>query len=385
MEKLKRFFSVLHHPPLAPLAAITLFALWGCLLIYAAKAFGNDPSYFAGRQLVWLGLGCVVFCGTAMIPFRYYEKYALWIFGSAVLILFGVLLFGKKINGMTGWFEVSHDILFQPSEFAKGAMILVLSCIAGKKAWQGDNWRDFVKILLPSLLCCGLVLLEPDLGSAVVIAGAFLIVFFIAGGDLKYILLCVGGVIAAAVTFLLMRPYAMQRVMDFFNNDGDAWHIQQFLYTLARGGVTGSSEGGALWANAYLPLPHTDSLYATIVEAAGFIGGLIVLGLFLMVGFLFSRLAQRGNLSKSAAIYINAIGMLYLLQALLHISVNLVMLPTTGITLPLLSYGGSSLISTLAAFGIAFSAIRSQMKVAQDPAAAAAGDAAPEQERSGSA
>ena len=366
---------MIQHPPLAPLAAITLFALWGCLLIYTAKAFGNNPAYFAGRQLIWLGIGIAVFCITVMIPFYYYEKWASWIYCFAVLVLVGVLIFGKKINGMTGWFELGDDILFQPSEFAKGAMILFLSSLAGKDEWNGRHGRSFVKVLLPALICCGLVMLEPDLGSALVISGAFLIVFFIAGGDLKYILLCIAGVGAAAITFLFMRPYAMKRITDFFSSDGEVWHLKQFLYTLARGGWTGSSEGGALWANSYLPLPHTDSLYATIVEAAGFVGGLIVLGLFVLLGILFSCMAQRDNISRSAAIYVSTIGMLYLMQALLHISVNLVMVPTTGITLPLLSYGGSSLISTMIAFGVAFSAIRSHKTTVTQ---SAAGDAAPE-------
>ncbi len=376
MEKVKRIFSMIQHPPLAPLAAITLFALWGCLLIYTAKALGNNPAYFAGRQLIWLGIGIAVFSIAAMIPFYYYEKYAALIFCFAMSVLVGVLIFGKKINGMTGWFEVGKDILFQPSEFAKGAMILFLSALTGSKSWDGKKGISFLKVLLPALICCGLVLLEPDLGSALVISGAFLIVFFIAGGDLKYILLCITGAAVAAVSFLFTHPYAMKRITDFFSNDSDAWHLRQFLYTLARGGWTGSSDGGALWANAYLPLPHTDSLYATIVEAAGFVGGFIVLGLFVLLGFLFCCMAQRDNISRAAAIYINAIGMLYLMQALLHISVNLVLLPTTGITLPLLSYGGSSLISTMIAFGVAFSAVRNRITAHQQTAA---GDAAPEQ------
>lgn len=371
---------MIQHPPLAPLAAITLFALWGCLLIYTAKAFGNNPAYFAERQLIWLGMGIAVFCITVMVPFYYYEKYAALIFCAAMLVLVTVLIFGKKINGMTGWFEVGKDILFQPSEFAKGAMILFLSSLAGKDGWDGKSCRCFLKVLLPALICCGLVVLEPDLGSALVISGAFLIVYFIAGGDLKYILLCIAGVAVTAITFLWVRPYAMKRITDFFGNDGNAWHLKHFLYTLARGGWTGSNEGGALWANAYLPLPHTDSLYATIVEAAGFVGGLLVLGLFVLLGILFCGMAQRDSIRRSAAIYINAIGMLYLLQALLHISVNLVLIPTTGITLPLLSYGGSSLVSTMIAFGVAFSAVRSRNTIIPQTAA---GDAAPEP-RSGS-
>ena len=369
---------MIQHPPLAPLAAITLFALWGCLLIYTAKALGNNPAYFAGRQLIWLGIGIAVFSIAAMIPFYYYEKYAALIFCFAMSVLVGVLIFGQKINGMTGWFEVGKDILFQPSEFAKGAMILFLSALTGSKSWDGKKGISFLKVLLPALICCGLVLLEPDLGSALVIAGAVLIVLFLAGCDLKYIFLCMGGAVVAAIMFLWMRPYAMKRLTDFFSSDGESWHLQQFLYTLARGGWTGSEDGGAIWANAYLPLPHTDSLYATIVEAAGFVGGLIVLGLFVLLGILFHCLARRDNISRPAALYINAIGMLYLLQALLHISVNLVLIPTTGITLPLLSYGGSSLVSTLIAFGIAFSAIRSHRTDADT------GDAAPEQS-SGSA
>ncbi|MBO5958808.1 MAG: FtsW/RodA/SpoVE family cell cycle protein, partial [Lentisphaeria bacterium] len=199
---------------------------------------------------------------------------------------------------------------------------------------------------------------------------------------LKFIALYLTGGVAASIVFVTMNPYALKRVLDFFaGKGGGKWHHEQFLYSLARGGWTGSSEG-ALWSNAYLPLPHTDSLYATIVESSGFIGGMIVLFLFLMIGFLFCRLAGRDGMSRCGKLYAGTVGLLCLVQALLHISVNLVILPTTGITLPFLSYGGSSLISTFAAFGIAFSAMRqgeNRLDVESSTTAGPYGDAAPEQ------
>ncbi len=331
---------------LSALAAVCLFVLWGCLLIYTSQAMGENPFRFMQRQLHWLAIGAVLFTTAAVLPFRYWKKAARPYFLLILLSLVLVLMFGTRINGMRGWF-LYGDWMFQPSEFAKGALLLYLSVQCGK--------RPVLPLLIPTLICCGLVLLEPDFGSAVILFAVYLTVACTAGVRRGAIF---GSLIipaAGAGLFLLWQPYARQRIFSYLLQDGDTWHLQQFKAALARGGITGSEDPGTIWANGYLPLPHTDSLYAAMVEASGLLGGLIVLFLFLAMVYLFGKLA--GKLEGTAAVFLFSAGAVYAIQALLHISVNVLLLPATGVTLPLLSYGGSSLISTMLTLGIAVSAV----------------------------
>lgn len=348
----------LPHPPVSALAALSVVALWGCLLIYTSRALGESPMYFAGRQLVWLCAGAGVFLLAGAMPFRFWRKAALYLFFCSAVLLAIVLFWGKRVNGMSGWFELGGWITVQPSEFAKGMLLLYLSTLAAKDG-DAPEWKTFLRMLIPSLICCALVLLEPDFGSAFLMFCGFLIVCFTAGKPVRYlagtVLLCAG----AAAVFLRRHPYALKRVFDFLSGGEGAWHAANFKFALGRGGLIGSGDGAALWSNGYLPFPHTDSLYATIVESSGLVGGLIVLTLFVLFGLLFVRMSKKPGLPADASVYICSIGMLYLTQALLHMGVNTVLLPTTGVTLPVLSYGGSSLVSTFLALGAAFSAERS--------------------------
>lgn len=342
-------------PPVGALAALSVMALWGCLIIYTARALGESPAYFVSRQLVWLSFGAAAFLAAAAIPFSIWKASApiLWLLAGAGMT--AVLLWGERINGMQGWFVLPGRVYVQPSEFAKGALVLLLCAMRRTDSERARFW----KMLCCTAVFCVLVLMEPDLGSCLILFAAFLIVYFLTGGA-YWRLLCAGALFAgAALVFALLNPYAWKRLSDYVSGDSTAWHLRQFQYALAHGGLTGSPGGNALWSNAYLPLPHTDSLYATIVESSGLIGGLIVLTLFVVLGMMFVRMARKRMLTAEAGAYIASIGFLYLAQALLHISVNVVLLPTTGVTLPILSYGGSSLLSTMIALGVCFSAVRS--------------------------
>ncbi len=355
---------------LSALTAVCLFVLWGCLLIYTSQAMGENPFRFLQRQLHWLAVGAVFFTAAAILPFRYWQKAAKPYFLLILLCLVLVLMFGTSINGMRGWF-LYGEWMFQPSEFAKGALLLYLSVQCGKR-------RAALPLLIPALLCGGLVLLEPDFGSAVILFAVYLTVACTAGISWRAIGASLLIPAAGAGLFLVCQPYAWQRISSYLFQEGDTWHLQQFKTALARGGITGCEEQGTIWANGYLPLPHTDSLYAAMVEASGLLGGLIVLFLFLAMVYLFGKLARK--LEGAAAVFLFSAGAVYAIQALLHISVNVLLLPATGVTLPLLSYGGSSLISTMLTLGIAVSAVFSspQESVPHTESLASNGQSEPE-------
>ena len=350
------------HFPAAGLIALFVVGLWGCLLIYAARAMSASPEFFVWKQMAWLAAGCLGFAGSAAIPFPWFLKYRNTLFRITLAALILVLIFGEKMRGMTGWFVLPGPIFFQPSEFAKPIFILLLAATSADRSFSTERKRFLYQILVSASFCL-LILAEPDFGSASLFYLGMLTVLWLQGTPPRFLIPAVLAAPAGAGLFLYLKPYAFDRILSFLNPGSDsyrgAWHIRQIQYALAEGGWTGSEHGAALWSNAYLPLPHSDSLFASIVETSGLMGGLIVLLSFSAASFGMILLARRERLRPEASIYVEGIAFLYLAQALLHISMNVVLLPPTGVTLPLLSYGGSSLCSTMIALGTAFSAFRS--------------------------
>ena len=348
------------HFPAAGLIALLVIGLWGCLLIYAAGAMGASPGFYAWKQMVWLAAGCLGFAVAASVPFSLLLRCRNTLFHLALTALILVLIFGERIRGMSGWFAF-ETILIQPSEFAKPIFILMLAAVSGEGSAAGEKRRFLRQILIAGAFCL-LILAEPDFGSAALFYLGLLIVLWLQGTPLRFLIPAFLAAPAGAALFLCLKPYALDRVLSFLDPGSTlyrgTWHIRQFQYALAEGGLTGSDHGAALWSNAYLPLPHSDSIFASIVETSGLLGGLIVLLAFSAASFGMVFLARKEKLIPEASLYIEGIAFLYLAQALLHISVNVVLLPPTGVTLPLLSYGGSSLCSTMIALGAAFSAFR---------------------------
>ncbi|MBR2425632.1 MAG: FtsW/RodA/SpoVE family cell cycle protein [Lentisphaeria bacterium] len=339
-------------------AALLVSGLWGCLLIYSARVYGTEPLLIVKRQLVWLVIGMTGLFSGSLIPFRKLLAWRYYIGGFMGLLLLYTLFFGLKVNGMRGWLTLFDTCNLQPSEFAKPVFLLLCCGIAVNE--KISRWKRFIYLGSTALFFWLLIILQPDFGSAFIFLAGFLIVLYLSGGSRREFLVSFGAAAIGVAAFLCWKRYPVDRIMGFLNPDStvarSAWHLQQFRYTLAHGGIAGSEHNGALWANAYLPLPHSDSLFATIVETSGFLGGMIVICAFCVIAFVFVRYSLKQELIPEARIFIAGIALLYLTQALLHISVNVLLLPPTGITLPFLSYGGSSLCSILLSFGIAASA-----------------------------
>ncbi len=338
---------------------LALIGLWGCLSIYNAKAFGEYPLQFALRQLGWLAIGVGAFALASKIPFGVYRGLSTAGLLASVAALLAVLQFGTSVNGMKGWFPLGGLAMLQPSEFAKTPFLLFLSVVAADRSC-GERAR-LLKMAGSTALLVLLLGAEPDFGGALMFFSGFWIVHWISGGRLLTAALAFALFSLFASLFLLQNDYAVARLAGFANPDADmlgsGWHVKQFQYTLAHGGILGSSWGNALWTNAFLPLPHSDSVYASIVESAGFAGGLLVIGGFAALAWASYSLSKKAE-RDDARIFILATGAFIATQALVHISVNATLLPPTGMTLPFISYGGSSLVSTMIAFGVALSAFR---------------------------
>lgn len=358
--------------PFGAALLLILCGLLGCLAIYNARAYGSDPMVFVMRQLFWLLPCSLVFLVSAAVPFGYYRKASSWLMAAGIVMLALVLCCGETVNGMRGWLRLGR-INLQPSELVKTFFLLYLCVQWGSR--EKTTLGKMLKIFLTSGICMGLVMAEPDYGGTMIFFLIFLLIAVIGGTPVHHLLAAGGTMIFATLYFLLINDYAIIRIMGFLNPESsEAWHIRQFQYTMAHGGWTGADWGKALWSGSFLPLPHTDSLYASIVESTGFLGGMLVIAGFLAMGFAFCILSWkvRGD-RNDRRFFIFSAGAIYLIQALIHISVNCVLIPPTGITLPLLSYGGSSLLGVLLTFGIAFSAARSDDPDELNSAAPSAG------------
>ena len=347
-------------------AVLLLFLLFtgvaGCLILAGIRVSGGEEFHHSQRQFFYLGMGLTLAVAGGMIPFRFYVKGAGIFLFLSFLGLLGVLFYGRKINGMRGWFELGDLCLIQVSEFAKCAFILYGSCLfAGEK----DKYISGKRFTLFLLLAGGfifLILKEPDYGGAILFFASFLFLCIARGIKILHLFPALGLMAAGSIYFILRNSYAFNRIYSFFTESSSlsaSWHIRQFRYTLAQGGWTGSEWTSPLWTGAYLPFPHTDSLFAALVEMTGFAGGSLLILLYMAAGTAFTFMSWKIP-STAGKLFVFTFGALLLFHALLHIGVNILLIPPTGVTLPFLSFGGSSLSSLMLCCGIVFSAASDQ-------------------------
>jgi cell division protein FtsW (lipid II flippase) len=345
---------------------LVVIGLLGCIAIYNSKSFEPNSLFFVYRQVLWILSGTVIYYTTSNIPFLTYKKYILQLNFLFWVPLVFVFLFGNKVNGMHGWFVLLKDgfpIYIQPAELAKPIYILSLSILCTKYS------KEPLKIILLFLLYTFWtipIILEPDFGTALIYGFAFIAVYWLSGGKKLYLCFFAGVSMLSAFTFILYNPYVIKRITAFMNPlkdpDGAGWHILQFKYAIARGGLSGSGLGKAYWSNYYLPLSHTDSIFSSIVESIGIIGIIPLLFSFIILFYIIYIIVIQQN-NKLLTIFSCSIIACITFQALIHISVNVGIFPPTGITLPLISYGGSSFASTMFSFGMLMSIATYQNKI----------------------
>ncbi len=355
MSGLQPLSSLIRRNMTAVTAIALALSLFGCLAIYNATFHLAVPFFYVGRQLIWLLLGSMLMLAAVNYAARLTSRSILTLVLCAYLSLWAVLRFGIRINHMRGWFAC-QGVLMQPSELAKPVFVLGLSWLLKRTSTHGTCWyRGFLPLHLYLLLWLVPLALQPDFGALLIYSLTFAMLYWAMGRPIRHTAVAAAAALPATVFLLSLKPYLKVRLIGFLNPELHAetagWHILQFQKTLANGGLLGQSWGKGLWSQAYLPLAYSDSMFAAVGEALGFLGLLPILLLMLAwVGYGYRRFIQIDDDFRAAAVL--GIVLLLACQAFIHLSVNLGLMPTTGLTLPLFSYGGSSLLSTLAAVGI---------------------------------
>ena len=315
---------------------------------FAVREFG-DKFYFAKQQLYWAVFGVVMLIILSFVNYRFWEKLALPIilFSLVFLTLVFVPDFGVRLLGAKRWVFIG-PYSFQPSEFAKLALSIYLAKVAAKD-------KKTLAYLAPIVLVAGLIMMQPDLGTALVVIGTGLVQIFVSGVSLLHI---AGAGIAGAIgTFLLIitSDYRRARLITFLSQTedplGKSYHIRQIILALGAGGLFGVGLGQSRQKYLFLPETATDSIFAVIAEELGFLGASIIIicfMVFILRGIIIASNAP-DRFSKVLAFgIITWIGG----QALLNIASIVAVVPLTGIPLPFLSYGGSSLSMVLMGTGI---------------------------------
>lgn len=349
-------------PDFVLFVAVLILLSIGIVMILSASEYStlvhyNDSFYYFKRQLIFavIGLGLMFMA----MNFDYWKlrRYAPQMLIAAFVLLILVLIpqFGREAGGATRWIGIG-SWGFQPSELAKLCIIVFTAYSLSR---HRDFARDSVKGVLPYLLILGtasaIILLQKDLGTVVALSGTVLIMLFAAGARVGVLGALGAGGVALVAAAIAHEPYRLQRLLAFLDPWEDpldsGFHIIQSLYALGSGGLFGAGLGQGKQKYLYLPEQHTDFIFAVIGEELGFIGGVLIISLFIMFVWRGLRIALAAP-DPFAGLLATGITVGIGLQAFINIGVVTGSLPVTGITLPFISFGGTSLIFTLLGVGI---------------------------------
>lgn len=341
---------------------VIVLILFGLVMIYSASSIWaeykfHDAFKYVKQQSLFIVVGIVLMIIVSKIDYKYYHKKTGLILASCLLLLILVLIpgIGSVRNGSRSWFGIG-SFGIQPSEFAKlGLIIFTSKYLADNEKVIGNFKKGVLPILLVLFLFFGLIMLQPDLGTGMVIVVSIVSLLFIAGVDMKFFY--IGGVVGllGVVILILIAPYRMDRITSFIDpwSDplGTGFQIIQSLYAIGPGGLLGMGFLNSRQKHFYLPEPQTDFIFSIISEEFGCLGVLIVSSLFVLLLYRGIKIAIHANNLFSKYL---AFGMIFqiLFQTLMNLMVVVGLIPVTGVTLPFLSYGGSSLLITLVSVGI---------------------------------
>ena len=352
------------------LLSVIVISLFGLVMIYSASYVWaeykfNNPFKFVINQGVFFIIGVIFMMIISRFDYKvYYEKSNLFFIICLILLILVIIPgVGSVRNGSRSWFGIG-SFGIQPSEFTKLALIIFVSkYLVNNERLICDVKRGVLPILGVLFLVFGLIMLQPDFGTGMIIVMSIIGLLFVGGVDFKFFLkIGVVGIIGI-VGLIIAAPYRLKRILSFLNpwEDplGSGFQIIQSLYAIGPGGLFGYGFLNSRQKHFYLPEPQTDFIFSIISEEFGFVGILIVSILFLVIIYSGFKISKRSN--DLFGKYL-AFGITFQLafQAILNLMVVVGLIPVTGVTLPFLSYGGSSLLITLCSIGILLNISRCQ-------------------------
>jgi cell division protein FtsW len=333
----------------------------GLVMVFSASAIMADaqyhsPYFFVVRQGIWAVLGLAAMTVLMQVDYRKLNRPTIVfpIVAVTAVMLLGVFVMPAS-HGAHRWIKLG-PLSLQPSELAKPALVLFLAWFLQNKLQMMSDWRGtLIPAALPTLLFIGLIMKEPDLGTALVCAVVTALMLYLAGINLRYLGLAFAAAAPVLAYMLLFVKFRRERLLAFLHPDanplGTGYHMNQSLIAVGTGGLFGRGYFEGVEKLFYLPESHTDYIFANIAEELGLLGALVVVALFVVLGY---RGLRAALLSQDPFARFLAFGITttILIQAFFNISVVLALVPTKGITLPFVSYGGTSIFITLLTVGV---------------------------------
>jgi cell division protein FtsW len=348
--------------------AALVLAAGGLVMVYsasittaeAARYTGHNAAWYLARHSIALGVALTAAITVFLVPAKWWQHAAPWLFMSGVALLVLVLIpgFGREVNGARRWLDVPAFSL-QPSELVKLAVVLYAADYTTRKhAVMKSFRRGLLPMLAVMLLVSWLLLREPDFGALVVIAVTTFGILFLGGMNGRHFAALIAMLAAGFALLVVLSPYRMQRIFGFMDPWADplgkGYQLSHALIAFGRGEWLGVGLGASVEKLHYLPEAHTDFLLAVIAEELGFVGVALVIGLFAWLVMRAFAIGRQACLHERhfAALAAQGIGIWFGFQALINMGVNVGLLPTKGLTLPLMSYGGSGLLANFVALAI---------------------------------
>ncbi|MFH2098336.1 MAG: putative lipid II flippase FtsW [Pseudomonadota bacterium] len=339
----------------------------GIIMVYSAGSAVSDnlhgtPSFFAWRQVIFALAGTFFLLVLRQVNYRWLAALAVPILILAYVLLLSVFSpLGVKVGGATRWIDLGL-LNFQPSEYARFAFIVYLSFFMSRNPESMDRW--WPGILWPLILTgamVGIFMVQPDFGSSVLLCATVGIMLFVGGARIAHLAMLAATAAPLAVAAVIFAPYRLARLLTYIHPERDplgaGYHINHSLMAFGSGGVWGAGFGDGIQKLHYLPAPHTDFIFAVLGEEVGLWGVCVVIGLFGVIIWRGLRLARHVDDPFASFLAFGMVGAIGL-SAVVNMGVTMGLLPTKGLTLPFISYGGSSLVFNLIYVGVLCSIAR---------------------------
>ncbi|HEX2979438.1 MAG TPA: FtsW/RodA/SpoVE family cell cycle protein [Anaerolineaceae bacterium] len=343
--------------------AVVILCVFGIAMIRSAIGGNVNLAGIPNRQVIWVTIGLVVILGTTMIDYHLWAAMAKPMYIVMILLLVTVFVVGEAFFGSARWIETEYGFFIQPSELGKIVLIIVQAEYFSRTQNKPHNLRW---VITSAALTIGMViwiLLQPNLSTSIVCFVIWLSMLWVSGLPIKYIpLFGAAGLVGGLAAFPFLEEYQQQRVFSFLipqetTTHGNAYNVDQALISIGSGGWFGMGYGNGTQVQLrYLQVRHTDYIFSAMAEEFGFVGTVLVIGLLL---FVILRCLRAARLSSDMFGSLIAFGFAILIafQMAVNIGVNMNVIPVTGLTLPFISYGGSSLLSLVLGIGLVESVI----------------------------
>ncbi len=350
------------------LGAVMLLTAYGIVMIRSAITGAPAFETYPRQQLIWASLGLVILITTAAIDYRILTSSHWWIYAGLIGLLVAVAVTGQVENEARRWIQITSSFQIQPSEFGRIFIAITFGQFLANRRHMINRFNNTIITLLYFVIPVGLIFIQPNLGMTILFMFIWFVMIWVAGLPLRhFILLGVMGLVVGLAVFPLLADYQRERITTFLNpeeaSSDDVFNIDQAEISIGSGGLTGKGYlQGTQSQLGFLRAQHTDFIFSVLTEEMGLLGGsLLVLGL---MGVILWRILRAATLSPDPAGKLICAGIAAILffQTAVNVGMNVRVLPVTGLTLPFVSYGGSSLITLFLAIGVVESVLMRQRK-----------------------